>query len=162
MRNSVDFTVKWEEFKGLPVRHTPDRTTIKNEVISLGGKRIASGDIGAGKSIADDRRRKPIKIFLWLQRDRHLPERADQEYNERAAAATGNSGQQYQKQRKSRRPDMNVDGDADGYITANDRKDLGSPLPVVGGLGISASWKGFMDLYRLPRQLETRYSMPSR
>ena len=34
--------------------------------------------------------------------------------------------------------------DGDGYITANDRKDLGSPTPkFIGGLGISASWKGF-------------------
>ena len=65
------------------------------------------------------------------------------EYNERAAAATGNAGQQYQN---------NVgpgdliyeDVDGDGYITANDRKDLGSPTPkFIGGLGISASWKGF-------------------
>ena len=65
------------------------------------------------------------------------------EYNEHAAAATGNSGQQYQN---------NVgpgdliyeDVDGDGYITANDRKYLGSPTPkFIGGLGISASWKGF-------------------
>ena len=146
VRNSgVDFTVKWEDsLKDFQYGIRLTGTTIKNEVISLGGKRIASGDIGAGKSVQMTEEGKPIKYFYGynvigiFQNEGQI-----KEYNERAAAATGNSGQQYQN---------NVgpgdliyeDVDGDGYITANDRKDLGSPTPkFIGGLGISASWKGF-------------------
>ena len=146
VRNSgVDFTVKWEDsLKDFQYGIRLTGTTIKNEVISLGGKRIASGDIGAGKSVQMTEEGKPIKYFYGynvigiFQNEGQI-----KEYDERAAAATGNSGQQYQN---------NVgpgdliyeDVDGDGYITANDRKDLGSPTPkFIGGLGISASWKGF-------------------
>ena len=146
VRNSgVDFTVKWEDsLKDFRYGIRLTGTTIKNEVISLGGKRIASGDIGAGKSVQMTEEGKPIKYFYGYNVIGIFQNEAQiKEYNERAAAATGNSGQQYQN---------NVgpgdliyeDVDGDGYITANDRKDLGSPTPkFIGGLGISASWKGF-------------------
>lgn len=146
VRNSgVDFTVKWEDsLKDFRYAIRLTGTTIKNEVISLGGKRIASGDIGAGKSVQMTEEGKPIKYFYGYNVIGIFQNEAQiKDYNERAAAATGNSGQQYQN---------NVgpgdliyeDVDGDGYITANDRKDLGSPTPkFIGGLGISASWKGF-------------------
>ena len=146
VRNSgVDFTVKWEDsLKDFQYGIRLTGTTIKNEVISLGGKRIASGDIGAGKSVQRTEEGQPIKYFYGYNVIGIFQNEAQiKEYNERAAAATGNSGQQYQN---------NVgpgdliyeDVDGDGYITANDRKDLGSPTPkFIGGLGISASWKGF-------------------
>ena len=146
VRNSgVDFTVKWEDsLKDFQYGIRLTGTTIKNEVISLGGKRIASGDIGAGKSVQMTEEGKPIKYFYGYNVIGIFQNEAQiKEYNERAAAATGNSGQQYQN---------NVgpgdliyeDVDGDGYITANDRKDLGSPTPkFISGLGISASWKGF-------------------
>ena len=146
VRNSgVDFTVKWEDsLKDFRYGIRLTGTTIKNEVISLGGKRIASGDIGAGKSVQMTEEGKPIKYFYGYNVIGIFQNEAQiKDYNERAAAATGNSGQQYQN---------NVgpgdliyeDVDGDGYITANDRKDLGSPTPkFIGGLGISASWKGF-------------------
>ena len=146
VRNSgVDFTVKWEDsLKDFRYGIRLTGTTIKNEVISLGGKRIASGDIGAGKSVQMTEEGKPIKYFYGYNVIGIFQNEAQiKEYNERAAAATGNAGQQYQN---------NVgpgdliyeDVDGDGYITANDRKDLGSPTPkFIGGLGISASWKGF-------------------
>ena len=146
VRNSgVDFTVKWEDsLKDFRYGIRLTGTTIKNEVISLGGKRIASGDIGAGKSVQMTEEGKPIKYFYGYNVIGIFQNEAQiKDYNERAAAATGNAGQQYQN---------NVgpgdliyeDVDGDGYITANDRKDLGSPTPkFIGGLGISASWKGF-------------------
>lgn len=146
VRNSgVDFTVKWEDsLKDFRYGIRLTGTTIKNKVISLGGKRIASGDIGAGKSVQMTEEGKPIKYFYGYNVIGIFQNEAQiKDYNERAAAATGNAGQQYQN---------NVgpgdliyeDVDGDGYITANDRKDLGSPTPkFIGGLGISASWKGF-------------------
>lgn len=138
-------------------------TTIKNEVISLGGKRIASGDIGAGKSVQMTEEGKPIKYFYGYNVIGIFQNEAQiKEYNEHAAAATGNSGQQYQN---------NVgpgdliyeDVDGDGYITANDRKYLGSPTPkFIGGLGISAYGKDSTSLSTSKATSETRYSMPSR
>ena len=106
---------------------------------------------------------KPIKYFYGYNVIGIFQNEAQiKDYNERAAAATGNSGQQYQN---------NVgpgdliyeDVDGDGYITANDRKDLAAPLPSSSAVWASVlPGKDSTSLSTSKVTSETRYSMPSR
>ena len=146
VRNSgIDFTVKWADtYKDFNYSVRLTGTTIKNEVIDLGGKRIASGDIGAGKSVQMTEEGMPIKYFYGykvigiFQSDEQI-----KAYNDKAAAMSGKPGQKYQNN-VAPGDLIYEDVDGSGYITAEDRKDLGSPTPkFIGGLGLTASWKGF-------------------
>ncbi|MCP3895748.1 MAG: TonB-dependent receptor [Bacteroides sp.] len=146
VRNSgIDFTVKWADtYKDFNYSVRLTGTTIKNEVIDLGGKRIASGDIGAGKSVQMTEEGMPIKYFYGykvigiFQSDEQI-----KAYNDKAAALSGKPGQKYQNN-VAPGDLIYEDVDGSGYITAEDRKDLGSPTPkFIGGLGLTASWRGF-------------------
>lgn len=146
VRNSgLDFTVKWEDnIKDFNYGIRFTGTTIKNEVTNLGGKELTAGDIGAGKLTQLSKEGMPIKYFYGynvigiFQSQQQIDE-----YNAKAAEATGKPAQKYQN---------NVgpgdlifeDTDGSGFISADDRKDLGNPTPkFIGGLGLTAAWKGF-------------------
>ena len=66
-----------------------------------------------------------------------------EQYNAMAAAASGDAKKKYQAN-VAPGDLIYADTDGNGYITAEDRTDLGSPTPkFIGGLGITAAWKGF-------------------
>ena len=146
VRNSgLDFTVKWEDsFKDFRYGIRLTGTTIKNEVTNLGGKRITSGDIGSGKSVHMTEEGMPIKYFYGYKTIGIFQSNEEiEQYNAMAAAASGDAKKKYQAN-VAPGDLIYADTDGNGYITAEDRTDLGSPTPkFIGGLGITAAWKGF-------------------
>lgn len=145
VRNSgFDFTVKWEddiEDFHYGIRFTG--TTIKNEVTNLGGKRIASGDIGSGKNVQMTEEGMPIKYLYGykvigiFQNDEEIAE-----YDRKAAEAGSKNG----KYQANVAPGdlIFADTDGNGYITAEDRTNLGSITPkFIGGMALNFAWKGF-------------------
>jgi len=141
----LDFTVKWEDhIKDFTYGIRLTGTTIKNEVTDLSGQKITGGDIGAGKLTKLTEEGKPIGYFYGynvigiFQSQQQIDD-----YNAKAAQTSGNANQKYQN---NVAPGDLIfeDTDGNGFITATDRTDIGNPTPKFsGGLGLTASWKGF-------------------
>jgi hypothetical protein len=144
--NGLELTADYKKVlkNGLTFYISGNATFIHNEVTSLGeGLPILAGSHYSGGAITKTEKGTPIGSFYGFKMDKVYSTQAEVDADNLNAEALHGAGSAYQE--NARAGDIRfTDVNGDGWITDDDKTNIGSPIPkMIYGLVLGSAYKGF-------------------